>query len=212
MTDQVTDSNAKMSELPHAHLQAEAHRKFGNCLLHLQHYEMALKKLLSTQNVLGSPENLQSFIDKKVAVNSNKTLGQLVAEFTKDFIQPTLHEPEMIDQNDLGSAPQPNSSWFSMKSSMRFSSERHAEISQQLKELVDLRNFLVHHFIERFDVHTESGCRGANLHLDDCYKKIDNHYLTLTTWAMSMDKTRSYAAAFMSSPAFWDAIDADLKP
>lgn len=170
---------------------------------------MLLKALLAIQEMSGPPGKLKSILAKKVAVNSNKTLGQLVGEFTKDYIRPTLLRSGEIDREGQGSAQERNSTWFSLKSSVAISPERHAEISQQLRELVALRNILVHHFIERFDVLTESGCLSADLYLHDCYEKIDNHYLTLKRWAETMDEARSQAAALMGSPEIWKATERD---
>lgn len=212
MTDQVTDSNANLSEPPYASLQREVQRKLGKCMLRLQHYELTLKRLLASQKLSGPPEDLQSILDKKVAAISVKTLGTLIGEFTKEYIQPTLLKSGEVAQDNPGRDQQIKPTWLSIKFSMAMSTERHAEISKQLTELVELRNLLVHHLSERFDVNTESGCRGADLYLDDCYAKIDSHYLTLRTWVRVRDEALSCAAAALSSSTFWSAIDPDFKP
>lgn len=50
--------------------------------------------------------------------------------------------------------------------------EYRAQTKAGLAELVDLRNDLVHHLIENFDISHENGCRAACSHLDSCYEPV----------------------------------------
>ena len=53
-------------------------------------------------------------------------------------------EPEQADPIDQ--------IWGSFRCQMELPEERYAETKAALKELVDLRNELVHHFLKRFDL------------------------------------------------------------
>ena len=212
MADQMPESNVNLSEPLHASLQREVQRKLGKCLLRLQQYELVFKELLAFRNLSGQPVNFQSILDKRVAANANKTLGMLVNDFTKDYIYSTDSKPVETYHGAQGPDNEVNPVWFNVNSSMEMSPERHAEIIQQLKELVELRNVLVHHFIERFDVSSESGCRGADLYLHECYETIDKHYLTLINWSKIKSESWSLFAAILKSPEIWTSVDAGSKP
>ena len=47
------------------------------------------------------------------------------------------------------------------------SPERYAQTTAGLADLVAIRNDLVPHLIERFDISDENGCRAASSHLED---------------------------------------------
>ena len=75
-----------------------------------------------------------------------------------------------------------------------------------------MRNDLVHHLIEQFDVWTDAGCAAAMEHLDGCYGRIDAHYKELRQWVETMDQARTDAAAFVQSDAFKDLIVNGIAP
>ena len=52
---------------------------------------------------------------------------------------------------------------------IEMTTDRRAEVKAAVKELVDMRNGLVHHLIERFDLWTDDGCVAAIDHLNSCY-------------------------------------------
>lgn len=75
----------------------------------------------------------------------------------------------------------------------------HASLEASLKTLVDLRNELVHHLLERFDLWSDDGCARAIEHLDAAYESIDQQYAQLRGWCESFDKTRSTMGAWLTS-------------
>ncbi|WP_341915506.1 hypothetical protein [Polaromonas sp. YR568] len=206
-TSQLTES-ANLTEPPHASTQREVQRKLGRCLFRLQHYEIRLKALLSLRELSGPPGQIQSIVAQNFVDNAKKTLGQLRGEFMQDYLQPSLLPNGEIDRNVQGSAQHLDPTWFSFKFSVAISPEHHADIREQLNELVDLRNILAHHFVERFDVMTEDGCHSADLYLQDCYEKIDGHYLTLGKWMETLHAAYEHVA----SPEFRDHLKRTLLP
>ena len=90
--------------------------------------------------------------------------------------------------------------------------ERRAEVKAAIDDLVMMRNELVHHLMERFDVLTYQGCVAAVEHLNQCYERIDRHYEELRQWAESMDEARSHAASFAQSDVFLDMVVNGIAP
>lgn len=77
---------------------------------------------------------------------------------------------------------------------------------------MDLRNDLVHHFVEGQDLVTEEGCIAADMYLQDCYAEIDRHLVSLQGWAVSSNEATRSMAAFMASPEYKEFLLAELSP
>ena len=95
---------------------------------------------------------------------------------------------------------------------MALQPEDYERVVAGLKELVALRNELVHHFLERFDIWSEAGCHDADAYLDAGMAKVDGHYAELRQWAITMDQARSAMGAFMASPAYTDLLFDGIYP
>jgi hypothetical protein len=89
--------------------------------------------------------------------------------------------------------------------SLRLSEADFAQAENGLRELVLLRNNLVHHFIDLHDLWSLDGCRGAQETLVAAYNRIDQHLGQLREWADDMGKMRRAV-----SEAFQSEIDKDL--
>ena len=90
--------------------------------------------------------------------------------------------------------------------SLRMSVEDYDRTQNDLKELVLLRNNLVHHFIDQHDLWSLDGCRDAHDSLVAAYSRIDKHFEQLRGWAEHMDQARRLAAEFAQSDAFRDLV------
>ena len=66
--------------------------------------------------------------------------------------------------------------------------ERYRETVTTLTELKDMRNELVHHLLEKFDISTEVGCLAASRYLEGCYEKVDGAIIELKQWADAHDE------------------------
>jgi len=102
--------------------------------------------------------------------------------------------------------------WFSIEYSIQMSPENFAQAQKEWTELVALRNQLVHHFIERFDVWTETGCVAADSYLEACYASVAGHYKKLGEWAEHMKKAKATMASVMVSPQILDLIVHGVSP
>ncbi len=169
-------------------------------MLQLQQYERLLKAIVAYSEWSGPPERLKAVRDEKVACAHKKTLGTLVGMLTESY----LKLPELADEPEL--AEPIDQVWVSFRCQIELSEERYAETKAALKELVDLRNELVHHFLQRFDLWAVDGCVAAEEYLDESYETIDGHYLTLRDWAKSMDEARQLMVSFMRTPEYGDAV------
>ncbi|MBB3196893.1 OST-HTH/LOTUS domain-containing protein [Roseateles terrae] len=192
-----------------AELQRAVQLKLGGCLLRLQQYERLLKAMLANTDLAGEPAQLQALRDARVASVHKTTLGGLVSLFTGGYLLAEEGGAPAAETDDKAPG---DKLWFSFQQRMEMSAERHEAITAELKELVDLRNELVHHLLERFDLGQLDRCEAAVAYLDASRATIDRHYQTLRTWAEHMDNARALAASFMNSDAFKDMFIDGIAP
>lgn len=192
-----------------AELQRAAQYKLGGCIWRLQQHERLLKAMVANTDLAGEPAQLQALRDARVASVQKTTLGGLVTLFTGGYLR-AEGEPAPAQETD-DKAPG-DRFWFSFQQRMPMSAERHEAITAELKELVDLRNELVHHLLERFDLGQLDRCEAAVAYLDASRATIDRHYQTLRSWAEQMDNVRALAASFMNSDAYKDMVIDSIAP
>lgn len=193
--------------------QHEVQRKLGRCMLRLQQYERLLKTMVAGMAVKGPIERFQAAQDQKLADIRTKTLGILVGMFTGNHLNAALSDVEARPDDDTGSGIQSvDVAGASIRFNISMSPERYAQSKNGLAELVALRNELVHHLIERFDIFDENGCSAALTHLDACYEKIDAHFERLNDWAKSLAETQALASSFLQSKSFEDMFVHSINP
>lgn len=187
-----------------AELQRAVQHKLGGCIWRLQQYERLLKAMVANTELAGEPAQLQALRDAQLASVHKTTLGGLVSLFTGGYLR-AEDESAPAQGTDDNKTPG-DRFWFSFQQRMEMTAERLEAITAELKELVDLRNELVHHLLERFDLGQLDCCEAAVAYLDASRATIDQHYQTLRTWAEHMDRARALAASFMNSDAFKDLL------
>ncbi|GAA6119027.1 OST-HTH/LOTUS domain-containing protein [Acidovorax sp. FG27] len=192
-----------------AELQRAVQHKLGGCIWRLQQYERLLKAMVANTDLAGEPAQLKAVRDARVASVHKTTLGGLVSLFTGGYLRA---EDECAPAQETDDKSPGDKLWFSFQQRMARSAERHEAITTELKELVDLRNELVHHLLERFDLGQLDRCEAAVAYLDASRATIDRHYQTLRTWAEHMDNVRALAATFMNSDAFKDMLIDGIAP
>lgn len=184
-------------------LQRTVQRKLGRCLLRLQQYERLMKAMVAHGELSGPANQLHAIREQKIASAQKKTMGTLVGMFTESHM--TLPAPdEETSQPEIDPGDQ---NWFSYRYQIEMPAEHFEATKAALKELVDLRNELVHHFIERFDLWSAPGCSAADGFLEESYETIDRHYLELHRRAKSMEDARATMVSFMQSQAFEDILN-----
>ena len=70
--------------------------------------------------------------------------------------------------------------------------------------MVQLRNDLVHHFIDQHDLWSSDGCRAAQDALVISYHRIDQHFWQLREWAEHMKNMRQAMTEILQSAEFKD--------
>jgi hypothetical protein len=193
-------------------VQQEVQQKLGRCMIRLQQYERLLKAMVTTMALKGPLEQLQAVRDLQEAGARSQTLGTLVGMFTGYHL--TLEPPEAETAvDDIGAGGElSDAGWASMRFTIAMSPERHAQTKEGLAELVALRNDLVHHLIESFDISEENGCRAASSHLDSCYEQIDGHCQLLKTWATGLAESQALASSYLQSKVFENAFVHGINP
>ena len=167
----IVDENTTIPSDDVLDLQHIVQRKLGRCLLRLQQYERQLKAIVAHCELTGPADRLSIIREQKVACAQNKTMGTLVGMLTEGFLTPP-HPNEEESQTEAYVGDQ---IWLRHRYQLEMTVEHYEAMKADLKELVDLRNKLVHHFIERFDLWTESGCQAADCFLEDSYETINRH-------------------------------------
>lgn len=209
-----TDSNSGLNSGTNpqvATLHQEIQPKLGICLMRLQQYERLMKAMVASMAIEGPPEQLRTNHEQQVAHASTKTLGALVGALTGRYLVPSI--PEGMEPSDDEAKQEPLAEgWFKIRHQLALPPERYELIKQGLAELVAMRNALVHHFLERFDLKLEADCRAANAYLDACLQQIDGHYFELKNWARAMEQSRALMASFMRTPQFEDAMFHGIWP
>lgn len=182
--------------------QLEMQRHFGRCLLRLQQYERLLKIMVATTSISGHPKQLAAVQAQQVDEVRGLTLGALLRLFTQDYL---VDNEEQIGASE---APDPCVTQragivnFKISSAMSMSSKDYKQTVEAMTELRDMRNELVHHFIERFDIADEADCRAGTQHLQSCYARIDGHLQQLSSWAKTREDARRLALSFIESKEF----------
>lgn len=188
-------------------LQRDVQRLLGRCLLRLQQYERLLKAIVAHHELAGPAHSLEGIQDARIQDAATKTLGTLIGKLLDNYVVTGGVERELLGDDIADDVIS-----FGFRMNIQMTEEDYARTRDGLKELVDLRNGLVHHFIEQHDLWQADGCIKARDHLLTSYSRIDGHYEPLRTWAESMDQARQLAASFMQSPVYHDLVVNGIAP
>ena len=188
-------------------LQREVQRLLGRCMLRLQQYERLLKAIVAHHELAGPAHLLEGIRDARIQDAATKTLGTLIGKLLDSYVV-----VDAAEQDILGDDAPTDVISFGFRMNIQMAGDDYARTRDGLKELVELRNGLVHHFIERFDLWQSEGCAAAREYLLDCYTRIDGHYEQLRSWAEHMEQARQLAASFMQSNVYLDLVVNGIAP
>lgn len=177
--------------------QRELQRLLGRCLIRLQQYEALLKALLALQNLSGPAHALEQIRDARIAETSDKTLGNLIGRLFSSYVL-----REGVEPPDTTPDPEEGSISIGFRVHLRLRDEAYDKMQAEARELVALRNGLVHHFIERHNIWTSDGCRSARDALTSAYERVDRNFEELRAIANQMNQARLAAADLVRSPEF----------
>lgn len=180
----------------------------GRCVLRLQQYERLIKTIVAYHEISGPAHALDSIRAARIANTTNKTLGTLVGTLLGSYVTTAgIGNPDLI-------APDASENVIALglRMQLSLSAEDYVQTQSDLKELVLLRNNLVHHFSDQHDLWSLDGCRGADEALAVAYGRIDRHFEQLRGWAEHMDQAQRLAAEFVQSDAFRDLVINGFAP
>lgn len=190
-------------------LQRDVQRKLGRCMLRLQQYEKMMKVLAANFELAGPAEQLLDIQKKREVAFATQTLGGLVTALSGSYLSP--HPAEETAESECG-PPDNRQIWFRMDARIPLSPEEHERVVSALRDLVALRNRLVHHFIEMFDIWSMEGCLAGDAFLEESYTQIDLRCMEARGWLLALDQGRKEMAAFMSSDTWSDWIIHGIQP
>ena len=178
--------------------QEEVNRLMGRCVLRLQQYEAQLKAILAHYDVSGTLQDFDTVPVARPVGASQWTLGTLIKAFVGSVLvsgEPVAEEEEEEEADD--GPPR-----FRRTLRLGLAEEDFARTQTELRELVQLRNDLIHHFMERHDLWTVEGCRIAQEELAASSNLIGTHVARLREWAADMDRARQEVVEHLRSDTF----------
>ena len=126
---------------------------FGQCLLRLQSYELLMKSIVAGHQLSGPTTSIKEAQANRAAETGRKTMGSLVNALMGSFLVPEGQEEIRKDREDA-----PSLAWNVV---IALPPEEFARIEAEHRDLVLLRNTLVHHFLEQHNLRTADGCQAA---------------------------------------------------
>lgn len=187
--------------------QREVQRLLGRCVIRLQQYEHLLKIVVVFQEISGTTKTLSHAIDDRRAEASDKTLGTLIGRLLGGYIVPDNIEPSTGPEDSAE-----DSIHFNLRMHLSLPRDRYEALKAELRELVTLRNTLVHHFIDQHDLWTVAGCFQAQDALNRTYAEIDRHFEQLRAFAEDMDEAKQAAADLIRAPEFQNMLINGIGP
>ncbi|MBL0719729.1 OST-HTH/LOTUS domain-containing protein [Piscinibacter sp. Jin2] len=167
-----------------------------------------MKTLLAHHELAGPVDTLEAQRASRVDKLADKSLGTLVKALFESYAVVDDCERDLLPE---GKTPTDRVAMaFSQR--MVMAPERLAQARAAVEDLVAMRNQLVHHLIDRFDLWSDDGCAAAARHLEACYERIDQHFGELAGWARSMDEARALMASFTQSDAFRELVVNGIAP
>ena len=158
-----------------------------------------MKHMVGSHRISGYVKSLECIRTKRKEEVSAKTLGQLVGELTGSFLTTTGSDengnPETGDPSEG-----PAEAHVSFRVRLEMTEEEYNSTKEGLAKLVTLRNELVHHFLQRYDLSDQSGANAANVYLDEVRQVIERQLDALRGWAKAYNDTREATKEFLDSP------------
>lgn len=176
--------------------QREIQRKYGRNVLRLQQYESLMKSLVAGQNIAGPASQLNEIRAQEIESTSKKTLGNVVGYLTKNYITLAVAETDSQQSDETSCEQEP---YLSIKFGIQMAEHDFNRILKEQSNIVDLRNELVHHFLEHHDISSESGCQKADIYLNVCYVQINARFKELQRWVTSANDSRILIANLLAT-------------
>lgn len=180
-------------EPDYAEPQRQVQRWLGRCMLSLQQSERMLKAFLVDSQfsvcmpivTSGPPHVARAHEQGKVAT---MTLGGLVSLFCSDVIV----EKGQLKTSENTQEKSVHQLVFDTRYSIPLEKAEHEQLVTSMREMVQIRNELVHHLVERFDLISLEGCVEAQAFLQQNYERIEAFRKQLQSYGEHMSAMRQH--------------------
>jgi hypothetical protein len=193
----LSDQHEKTTE----ELRTQVFDLMGRCVLNLQRYELEMKRFISVLEMEGTPETWQKNLHKRQSNYSNKTLGQLIGDFTGSHIST---ESSNESESEIDDSPLPIDARVHVKTKYSIVAEGdyYQILLDDLDYLLVTRNELVHHFLQRFPLADQDSCQQAIAHLETVQEMLKSHMKQLHGWDQARVACMSALKDMHQSPQF----------
>lgn len=155
-------------------LESEVHRLLGRCVLRLQAYELLAKHLAGVTQIKLLPQGGGDELGKAASRYDGSTLGSVVNEIV-DRVLVAEGDREVLVRDD-------GDQHVYVDVTVVLPDEVRDALVTGHRDLVRLRNELVHGFLQACDVWSVDGLREAASYLRGAYDVIDARFVELRGW------------------------------
>lgn len=168
----------------------EVLRRVGRNLVIFQQVEHALKFLTTHARFHAPASQFAERFAKHAESIGKKSMGDLAGKLTGTVLMQDERDatPDAIDE-----------AWFGFRFTIETDAESVARHEAELKELVDRRNELVHHFLPRWQAAVGGDAETALAWLDAQREAAVGMLDRLQGWARTVETARKEHAAFLAS-------------
>lgn len=196
-TQPVLDSGSTKSDVEHL---------FGKCILRFQAFELLMKAIVAQHRVSGSNAQPKDALTRQVDDPQRRTMGLLVGDMMASYLVPEGREGLADETDEL------SGSSFTILQQIVLPPDEFARIEAEHRDLVALRNSLVHHFLEEHDLRSEAGCHGACQVLVVALDRVTRAYNDLSGLALENAAARKAMAELLATPEMRDWIVSGQLP
>ena len=165
-----------------------------------------MKAIVAQHRVSGSNAQPKDALTRQVEDTQRKTMGLLVSDMMTSFLVPKGQEGLSDETVEL------SGSSFTLLQQIVLPPDEFARIEAEHRELVALRNSLVHHFLEEHDLRCEAGCYGARQTLEVALDRVTRAYDDLSGIARENAAARKAMAELLATPEMRDWIVSGQPP
>lgn len=179
---------------------------FGKCILRFQAFELLMKAIVTQHRVSDSNAPPKDALTRQVDDTQRKTMGLLVGDMVTSFLVPEGKEGLSDETVEL------SGSSFTSLQQIVLPPDEFARIEAEHRDLVALRNSLVHHFLEEHDLCSEAGCHGACQALVAALDRVTRAYNDLSRLSLENAAARKAMAELLATPEMRDWIVSGQPP
>lgn len=198
-------SKAAASDDDLRELRDQLYRKLGWCMVRLHQVELGMKWLASSSHMTAPAGHLLRESEKRQERIFGQTLGTVADVVAKQVLVPPNWEPQDGQYEDP--APRVGSGF-----TIELPDVHRDAVASAMKELVERRNFLVHGFIQKYDIWTLAGCVAADAYLDAALTFVDARLEDVRQWVKDLGELGLAFAGLLDQPEFQDAFFHGILP